>query len=49
MKYKLYLEEEYKDFTGDLEEDMTVECSDFIMLDFEILVIALRSLGYEKG
>lgn len=36
MKYKLYLEEEYKDFNGDLEEDMTVECSDFIMLEHEL-------------
>lgn len=36
MKYKLYLEEEYKDFNGDLEEDMTVECSNFITLDYDI-------------
>jgi len=25
MKYKLYLEEEYKDSNGDLEEDMFIE------------------------
>jgi hypothetical protein len=36
MKYKLYLEDEYKDFNGDLDEDMTVECSNFIMLDYEL-------------
>lgn len=32
MKYKIYLEQEYNDFNGDLEPDQEIEC-DPIMLD----------------
>lgn len=36
MKYKIYLEEEYNDFNGDLEPDHEIECSNFIFLDYEL-------------
>ena len=35
MKYKVYLEQEYKDYNADLEPDWEVEC-DPIMLDYEL-------------
>ena len=35
MKYKIYLEEEYNDFNGDLEPDREIECDPF-MLDYEL-------------
>jgi hypothetical protein len=35
MKYKVYLEQEYKDFNSGLEPDWEIEC-DPIMLDYEL-------------
>ena len=35
MRYKIYLEQEYNDFNGDLEPSWEVEC-DPIMLDYEL-------------
>ena len=35
MKYKIYLEQEYNDFNGDLEPDSEIEC-DPIFLDYEL-------------
>ena len=36
MKYKIYLEDEYNDFNGDLEPDWELECSNTILLDFDL-------------
>lgn len=35
MKYKIYLEQEYKDFNGDLEPDREIECEPD-WLDYEL-------------
>jgi len=35
MKYKIYLEQEYKDFNGDLEPDREIECNPE-WLDYEL-------------
>jgi len=35
MKYKIYLEDEYDSFDGDLDPDWEIEC-DPIMLDYEL-------------
>jgi hypothetical protein len=35
MKYKIYLEDEYQDFAGDLEPDREIECSPD-WLDYEL-------------
>ena len=35
MKYKIYLEEEYRDFTGELEPDRVIECEPD-WLDYEL-------------
>lgn len=35
MRYKIYLENEYKDFNGDLDPDHEIEC-DPIWLDYEL-------------
>jgi hypothetical protein len=38
MKYKIYLEQEYKDFKGELEPDREIECSpgwlDSLLMDY---------------
>lgn len=36
MKYKIYLEQEYKDFDGNLEPDWELECSNSMLLDFDL-------------
>ena len=36
MKYKIYLEDEYKSFDGDLEPDWEIECSNSMLLDFDL-------------
>ena len=36
MKYKIYLEEEYNSFDGDLEPDWEIECSNSMFLDFDL-------------
>lgn len=38
MKYKLYLEQEYKDFDGNLEPDKEVEADELYGLDYQISV-----------
>lgn len=35
MRYKIYLENEYKDFNGDMAPDREIEC-DPIWLDYEL-------------
>jgi hypothetical protein len=35
MKYKIYLEQEYRDFAGDLEPDREIECEPN-WLDYEL-------------
>jgi len=35
MKYRIYLEQEYKDFAGDLEPDREIECEPN-WLDYEL-------------
>ena len=35
MKYKIYLENEYNEFNGDLEPDWKIECNP-VMLDYEL-------------
>lgn len=35
MKYKVYLEQEYNDFNGDLEPDREIECEPD-WLDYEL-------------
>ena len=35
MKYRIYLEQEYRDFAGDLEPDREIEC-ELDWLDYEL-------------
>lgn len=36
MKYRIYLEQEYKDFDGNLDPDRVIECENSHWLDYEL-------------